>query len=249
MPYFPRLAVVVAVTLALAGCGIASGDERITLKVLAASSLTDVFGELGAAYRAANRHVTSVRFEFAGSQEVARDVADREDADVLATADGASMNTAAEQISGRQPFAHGSMTIAVAPGNPRRVHWLADLANPRLRVVLGGPVVPVGWYAMQVLTKAGVTVNPSSEEADARTVLTRIRTGAADAGIVYVTDMRSAGVSASSVPIPVQQNVTATYFAAAVRRSSHGSVAKDFVTWLRTPAATTILRKYGFMPA
>jgi molybdate transport system substrate-binding protein len=61
--------------------------------------------------------------------------------------------------------------------------------------------------------------------------------------------MRSAGVSASSVPIPVQQNVTATFFAAAVRRSSHGSVAKDFVTWLGTPAATTILRKYGFMPA
>ena len=248
MPYFPRLTVIVAVTLALAGCGIASGDERITLKVLAASSLTDVFGELGAAYRVANRHVASMQFEFAGSQEMAGDVADHEHADVLATADDTSMNIAADQVSDRRPFAHGSMTIAVAPGNPRRVRQLADLANPRLRVVLGGPVVPVGRYAMQVLTKAGVTVRPSSEEADARTVLTRVRTGAADAGIVYVTDMRSAGVSASSVPIPLQQNVTATYFAAAVRRSAHGSAAKDFVTWLGSPGAATILRKYGFMP-
>jgi molybdate transport system substrate-binding protein len=76
-----------------------------------------------------------------------------------------------------------------------------------------------------------------------------VRTGAADAGIVYVTDMRSAGVSANSVPIPVQQNVTATYFAAAVRQSKHDSAAKDFVAWLRSPSATTILRKYGFMPA
>jgi molybdate transport system substrate-binding protein len=190
-----------------------------------------------------------VQFEFAGSQEVAVDVSNREHADVLATADGASMDIAAEQVTDRRAFAHGSMTIAVAPGNPRRVRQVGDLADSRLRVVLGGPMVPVGRYATQVLTKAGVSVRPVSEEADARTVLTRVRTGAADAGIVYVTDMRSAGVSASSVPIPLQQNVTATYFAAAVRQSTHGSTAKDFVTWLRSPTATTVLRKYGFMPA
>jgi molybdate transport system substrate-binding protein len=249
MPYFSRLAAFVAVTLALAGCGIASGDERFTLKVLAASSLTDAFSELGTAYRSVNRRVTAVQFEFAGSQEVAGDVADREQADILATADGASMDVAAEDVTDRRAFAHGSMTIAVAPGNPHRIHQVADLANAHLRVVLGGPTVPVGRYAAEVLRRAGVTVRPASEEADARTVLTRVRTGAADAGIVYVTDMRSAGVAAYSVPIPVQQNVTATYFAAAVRRSKHDSAAKDFVAWLRSPAATTILRKYGFMPA
>lgn len=248
MPVLNRLAVLVATALVLAGCGVASGDERITLRVLAASSLTDAFTELGAAYKTANRHVTRVEFEFAGSQEVAGDVEDREHADVLATADGTSMDIAAHRISRRRAFAQNAMTIAVAPGNPHHVHRLADLANPRLRVVLGGPIVPVGRYAAQVLAKAGVTVRPSSEEADARTVLTRIRTGAADAGIVYVTDMRSAGVSASSVPIPAQQNVTATYFAAAVGRSAHGSAAQDFVTWLGSPTAETILRKYGFTP-
>jgi molybdate transport system substrate-binding protein len=249
MPYFPRLAAVLAVALALAGCGIANGEERITLEVLAASSLTDAFGELGVAYRSANRHVTSVRFEFAGSQEVAGDVADRDHADVLATADGASMDIAADRIAHRRAFAYNAMTIAVAPGNPRRIRGPAGLADPSLRVVLGGPVVPVGRYAQQVLAKAGVTVHPTSEEADARTILTRIRTGAADAGIVYVTDMRSAGVAASSVAIPRGQNVTATYFAAAVRGGAHQTEARDFVAWLGSPEATTILRKYGFTPA
>lgn len=249
MPYLTRLSAVVTMTLALTGCGIASGDERITLKVVAASSLTEAFGELGDAYKAANRHVTSVGFEFAGSQEVAGDVKEREHVDVLATADGPSMDIATGRTDDRHAFAHDSMTIAVAPGNPRHVYRLSDLARPGLRVVLGGPMVPVGRYAAQVLTNAGVTVRPKSEEADARTVLTRVRTGEADAGIVYVTDIRSAGIAATSVPIPLQQNVLVTYFAAAVRNSAHRSVAQDFVNWLGSPTAETILRKYGFMPA
>jgi len=249
MPYFPRLASVFAALLVVSGCGMASGDERVSLKILAASSLTDVFSELGTAYRSANRRVSSVQFEFAGSQEVAGDVSDREAADILATADGPSMDIAKKKVAGRRAFAHDTMTIAVAPGNPRHIRGLADLARPGLRVVLGGPTVPVGRYAQQVLVKSGVTVRPTSEEADARTALTRVRTGVADASIVYVTDMRSAGVSASSVAIPAQQNVTATYFAAAVRAGSHEEVAQDFVTWLGSPSATAILQKYGFTPA
>ncbi|MCO5992331.1 molybdate ABC transporter substrate-binding protein [Actinoallomurus rhizosphaericola] len=245
MPPMPRVAALAAVALALSGCGIASGDERITLNVLAASSLTEAFEELGTAYGAAAKNVT-VRFEFAGSQDLAMDVEEREPADVLATADQASMDTVADRVTGRRAFAYNSMTIAVAPGNPRHVQGLASLADRRLRVVLGGPIVPVGRYAAQVLAKAGVVVRPRSEEADARTVLTRVRTGAADAGIVYVTDMRSAGIAATSVPIPAQQNVTATYFAAALRASGHEEAAKDFVAWLRSPTATAILRKYGF---
>jgi molybdate transport system substrate-binding protein len=245
MPPTPRVVVLAAVALALAGCGIASGDERITLKVLAASSLTEAFEELGTAYGAAEKD-TTVRFEFAGSQELAMDVDEREPADVLATADRASMDTVAGKVTGRRAFAYNTLTIAVAPGNPKHVQGLTSLADRRLRVVLGGPIVPVGRYAAQVLARAAVTVRPRSEEADARTVLTRVRTGEADAGIVYVTDMRSAGISASSVPIPAQQNVTATYFAAAVRDGAHDPAAKAFVAWLGSPTAKAILRKYGF---
>jgi molybdate transport system substrate-binding protein len=247
MPYIKRLAAAVVAALTLTGCGIASGDERVTLNVLAASSLGDAFTELGTGFHAAHRNVT-VRFEFAGSQEVADDVADHAAADVLATADGVTMGGVADDVTGRRAFAHNAMTIAVMPGNPKRITGLADLADRRLRVVLGGPTVPVGRYAQQVLTKAGVTVRPVSEEADARTVLTRVRTGVADAAIVYVTDMRSAGVSATSVAIPARQNISATSFAAVVRRSHHGGVAKAFVAWLGSPEATAILRKYGFRP-
>ncbi len=247
MPYSSRLAAAVVLVLGLSGCGIASGDDRVTLSVLAASSLTDAFAELGTGFQAAHRTV-SVRFQFVGSQEAAADVEDHEPADVLATADTATMDGVSKLVTGRRVFARNSMTIVVAPGNPKRIHGVADLANPRLRVSLGGPTVPVGRYAQQVLTKAGVSVRPASEEADARTVLTRVRTGVADAGIVYLTDMRSAGVSATSVAIPAQQNVVATYVAAAVRLGHHDDVAGAFVDWLGTPGARTIMEKYGFVP-
>ncbi len=249
MPYMTRIvAIITAIAASAAGgsaCGVASGDERITLTVLASSSLTEAFQELGTAYHAAHPNVTP-RFEFAGSLEVASDVRQHLPGDVLAATDRASLATAEDRLLPPRAFAYDAMTIAVAPGNPRHIHGLADLADPRLRVVLGGPDVPVGRYAAQVLARAGITVRPRSEQADARTVLTRIRTGRADAGIVYVTDIRSAGIAATSVPIPARQNATVTCYAAAVRDGGDTRAARDFVAWLGSPEAKSILRKYGF---
>lgn len=249
MPYMTRIIAIntafVVLAGCLGGCGIASGDERTTLTVLASSSLTEAFQELGTAYHAARGEV-SVRFDFAGSLEVASDVAERRSADVLATADGASMTTVATKVLRPRAFAYDSMTIAVAPGDPMGIQGLADLADPRIRVVMGGPNTPVGRYATQVLANAGVAVRPRSQQADARTVLTRVRTGMADAGVVYATDVTAAGVSAGSVPIPAPQNVTVSFYAAVVRAGGQVTAAKAFVAWLGSPDAKGILRKYGF---
>ncbi|MGH3390247.1 MAG: extracellular solute-binding protein, partial [Actinomadura sp.] len=92
----------------------------------------------------------------------------------------------------------------------------------------------------------GVTVRPRSEEIDVRSVLTRVRTGEADAGIVYITDLKSAGRAAGSVPIPADQNVTANYPAAVVEDSDHKEAARTFVTWLTSTTVKATLNKYGF---
>jgi molybdate transport system substrate-binding protein len=249
MPYMTRIVAIITAIAASAacagGCGVASGDERITLTVLASSSFTEAFQELGAAYHAAHPNVTP-RFEFGGSLEMASDVEEHLPGDVLATTDRVSMAAADDRLFTPHAFAYDALTIAVAPGNPKRIRGLADLSDRRVRVVLGGPDVPVGRYAARVLSRAGVTVRPTSEQADARTVLTRIRTGRADAGIVYFTDIRSAGIAADSVPIPARQNVTVTCYAAAVRDDARSGAAKDFVAWLGSPEAKSIMHKYGF---
>jgi molybdate transport system substrate-binding protein len=228
----------------LAGCGDSSSSKTIT--VFAASSLTEVMAELDTRYQQTHRGMT-VRTSFGGSQDLVAQLKDGKPADVLVTADVQSMTEARKLTGESRTIAHNSMTIAVAPGNPKHIQGVADLADPRLRVVLGAPTTPAGRYALQVFTKAGVTVVPKSEEIDVRSVLTRVRTGEADAGIVYITDIKSAGAAASSVPIPAAQNVTAAYPAAVLEKSGHQDQAKTFVAWLASTEGLAILTKYGFI--
>ncbi|WP_019634019.1 substrate-binding domain-containing protein [Actinomadura atramentaria] len=229
---------------AAAACG-SSGPTTVT--VLASSALTEVFGELGAAYGQSHRDVR-ISARFMPSAEAASDVAGRDAADVLVTADQGSLDSSVQdRLTGhRRAVAGTGLTIAVAPGNPRRIRGLADLSRPGLRVVVGAAVTPVGRYARQVTARAGVSARWAAEEVGSRAVLDRVRSGEADAGLVYVTDLRSAGVAASSVPIPTADNVVAT-FSAAVAKGDHEDRATTFVNWLTTPPATRLFAKYGFL--
>ncbi|WP_067792097.1 molybdate ABC transporter substrate-binding protein [Actinomadura formosensis] len=252
MPVFPgrrrlrasTLLTVLVLPGVLTGCGGSPGPA--TLTVLATSSLTEVFGEMGTAYHQEHPGV-KLRFVFGDSPEMVDRLSDHTPGDVLVTADRASMDDAAEYLTGRRSIVtHDSLTIAVGPGNPRRIRSLYDLTRPGLRVAVGAGTVPVGRYTRQVFAKAGLSVRWNSEEIGARAVLDRIRSGEADAGIVYITDLRSAGVAASSVPIPADLNVTAAFPAATVRDSEHEAEADAFVSWLLAPAAQKLFHKYGF---
>lgn len=229
----------------LAACGGSSGPT--TLTVLASSSLKDAFDEMGRAYGQTHPGVR-LRFEFGALPELTKRLSGQDPGDVLVTADLASMHEAEDHLAGRpQVVAHNSLTIAVAPGNPHRIRGLPDLTRPGLRVVAGAGTVPVGRYTRQVLAKAGLTVRWNSQVISARAVLDRVRADEADAGLVYITDLRSAGVAASSVPIPAKLNATATFAAATVQDSDHEEPANEFVSWLTTPPAQELFNKYGFV--
>ncbi|MEU8796942.1 molybdate ABC transporter substrate-binding protein [Spirillospora sp. NPDC048819] len=253
MPDSPRprrlraSALLLALALPALGAGCSGSSEPVTLTVLATSSLKEVFGEMGAAY-AQTRPGVRLRFEFGATPEMADRLSGHDPGDVLVTADRASIDEADAYLAEhRRTIAHNSLTIAVGPGNPHRIRGLHDLTRPGLRVVVGGGTVPVGRYTRQVLANAGLTVRWSSEVISARAVLDLVRAGEADAGIVYITDLRSAGVAASSVPIPADLNVTAAFAAAAVQDGDHEDAANAFVAWLVSPAAQKLFHKYGFV--
>lgn len=242
-----RLAALVATTgllAALASCGQNTAETELT--VLAAASLTNAFGELRADYQRRHPDVT-LRFSFAGSQQLAAQVREGSPADVIATADEPTMAGIDDYVGEPAAFASNRLTIAVPKGNPKNVRELADLADPDVRVVLAGPTVPVGRYARQILNRADVTVRPKSEPTDVRQVLTPLRLGEADAGIVYVTDVvEIGGKKLTAVPIPARQNTIATYPVATVADAAHPAAAKSLARWLRSERATDVLTEHGF---
>ncbi len=218
-----------------------------SITVLAASSLTDAFNEMGRQFQAAHPGI-AISFSFGASSTLAQQLNAGAPADVLATADEPTMQVAVTGGSVTTPtvFAHNRLSILVAKGNPNNVRTLADLARPGLIVVLCAAEVPCGRFGRQALDKAGVKVTPKSLEANVRGVVSKVTLGEADAGIVYVTDVRVAGSTAEGVSIPNEQNVLATYPIATVKTAKNARLAEAFVAYVRSPDGRQILAKAGF---
>lgn len=219
-----------------------------SVTVFAASSLTDAFKKAGDQLKLRNPG-TDYTFNFASSSTLATQITSGAPADVFASADDASMQKIvdAKLNDGAPAFFIGNrLQIVVAAGNPKGIASLADLAKPGLVVVLAAPAVPAGRYALESLQKAGVTVKPASQEVDVRAVLNKVVLGEADAGIVYVTDVRSAGARVAGLDIPEQHQVLARYPIALVTGSRNPRLAKAYVDFLVSDEGQKLLAEFGF---
>lgn len=237
-----RLALALLVTLTACGGGDPGTTEREPLVVLAAASLTSTFNELETRYEAEHPGV-DVQLSFAGSQVLVSQVREGAPADVLVTADEATLQSVSTLVGTPTVVARNQLAIVTVAGNPRGITTLSDLARPGTKVVLAGPKVPVGKAARAALLAAGVTVRPVSEEPDVKAVVARVRMKEADAGIAYVTDIRDPDVSGT--PLPGTSN---RYPAARVLSSQRSAEADRFVVYLTSPTAQSVLRAAGFQP-
>lgn len=211
--------------------------------MLAASSLQDAFRRLAEAAPGVR-----VTISFAGSSRVAAQVREGVLADVVATADEqtvARLSRSGLLTGAPAVFATNRLAIAVRPGNPERVRGLADLGRDDLDVVLAANNVPVGRYAAQVLRATGVRARPISLEDNVAAVSARVARGEADAGLVYVTDIRGRrGVE--GVVIPSAHNVRARYPIAVLAAARDRGAAERFVRFVQSPEGQRILAGAGF---
>ncbi|MFG2925616.1 molybdate ABC transporter substrate-binding protein [Streptomyces sp. NPDC048305] len=221
-----------------------SAAPQADLAVLAASSLTDVFKTAGSAYEEKNPG-TEIRFSFAGSQELAAQVKQGSPADVVVTADTATMDGLKADVDTPTVIATNRLVIATGEGNPEKVENLRDLADPDLTVVLAAPEVPAGRYSQQILEAQNVNVKPVPLEPNVRAVLSKIELGEADAGLVYKTDAESVPGKVDAIEIPTDQNAIAEYPAAVIKSSESPAAAAAFVKWLSSTEAQKILRDAG----
>ena len=230
--------------------GLSPAPPRLagSVTVFAGSSLTDAFKKVGERLKIKDPGTEYV-FNFGSSSTLATQIASGAPADVFASADDGNMQKVVDaKLNDSTPafFVSNRLQIAVAAGNPRRIARLADLAKPELIVVLAGPTVPAGRYAREALQKAGVAVKPASHEVDVRAVLNKVALGEADAGIVYVTDVRSAGTRVMGVEIPEQHQVIGRYSIAVVRGSRNAHLARAYIEYVLSDEGQRLLAEFGF---
>ncbi|CAM2793186.1 molybdate ABC transporter substrate-binding protein [Saccharomonospora xinjiangensis] len=235
---------VLAVATSVTACG---GKGERVLTVFAAASLTDVFGEFERRFEQAEDGI-DVRLNVAGSSRLAQQIAEGAPADVFASADTAPMALLEEGglLDGpATPFATNTLTIAVPPGNPDGITGFADLADPGLTVVVCAPSVPCGAATKRVERRTGVSLRPASEEADVRSVLTKVEVGEADAGLVYVTDVAGSS-DVEAVPFPESADVVNTYPIAVPAGAEEAASGRRFVDLVLSGEGRRLLREAGF---
>jgi len=244
-----------AVALVLAGGAVACGSsddvpstKERTLTVLAASSLTGTFTDLGEQFEAAHPGVR-VKLVFDSSATLAQQAVERAPGDVLATADQQTMDQAETGggIDGQPAqFATNVVMLAVPKDNPAKISTLADLDKAGVDYLTCVPTAPCGAAAETLLQQDHVERKPVSQEVDVKSVLTKVEAGEADAGLVYQTDVTGSDGKVTGVTVPGAAESPNTYWVATTTNAKDAELAADWVAFLTGTEGQAVLKAAGF---
>lgn len=261
------LAATVAGLIAIAGCAATPSQAELStpgsaaaadspdaptsalagpLRVFAAASLKTTFDDLRTTFMAQHPGLDFPQITYDGSSTLAAQIQEGAPADVFASADEKTMDTVGSLLTDRVDFASNTLRIAVAPGNPKHITSLADLAKSGVLTVICAPQVPCGSASHTALDEAGVSLKPASEEQSVTAVLTKVATGEADAGLVYATEIRSSDGAVDGVDFAQAAHAVNIYPVAAISGSPHLAAARAFIELVTGPTGRSILAAAGF---
>ncbi len=230
--------------------------------MLAASSLTDAFGELAKNFEKQNPGV-KVKTSFGASSDLLAQLQQGAPADVYASADTEKMDSAEkDNLVAGEPriFVKNREVVMVPKDNPANIKSFQGLDKPGIKLVLAADEVPAAEYAKQILDKANseygsdfkksVLSNVVSRESDVRASVNRVAVGDADATFGYASDYTpDVRDKAKVVPIPEKLNIIATYPIAALKDAKNPDLAKKWVDLVVSNKGQSVLEKWGFEPA
>lgn len=229
-----------------------SVPEARPIMVSAAVSLSDALTAIAQEYGRLGRG--SIRFNFGGSNTLARQIVNGARVDVFISADEAQLHLVAAagllQDGTRVTLLRNQLAVVVPADRPRTFKSIAELADPAFkRIALGDPAaVPAGVYAKQYLENEGLWRAIESRvvpTASVRAALTGVTSGAADAAIVYRTDARTAPGATVAWVVPAGRGPRIVYPAALVRDAA-APEAQRFLDFLRGESAARIFERFGF---
>jgi molybdate transport system substrate-binding protein len=236
---------------ALAHVAIAGADEIL---VSAAASLTDVLGEIGAAYQTNSKHM--VKFNIGPSSGLARQIDEGAPADIFFSADLRQMESLDKKgrlEPGTRKNLLSNQLVIIAPADSHlALSSPKDLLKSAIkRIALAEPTsVPVGVYSSKYLAEEGLwkQVKPKIIPVqDVRAVLAAVESGNVEAGFVYKTDAAIASKVKIVFEVPIDKGPKIIYPVAVVKESKNKEAARDFLKFASSPAAKQTFRKFGFV--
>jgi molybdate transport system substrate-binding protein len=243
-----------ALTL-VANSTVAAEAKREPLIVFAAASLTDTLQQIGPLYTAQSK--VPVKFSFAASSALAKQIESGAKVDVFFSADQDWMNYLQErkliQVGTRRDLL-GNRLALIAPTD-RKVTLKLARGAPLLaalgangRLATGDPdSVPVGKYAKMALGNLDLwaAIEPRLARAEnVRVALMYVARGEAPLGIVYATDATVEPKVRIVDLFPESSHTPITYPVAAL--SSAAPATTSFIAFLRSEEARAIFTKAGF---
>lgn len=97
-----------------------------------------------------------------------------------------------------------------------------------------------------LLDRDRVVLRAASEEQNVTAVLRKVAAGHADAGLVYRTDVMSAGGAVDGVPISGAEDATTEYQVGVLGGARDARAARAFANFLLTDTAQALLHEHGF---
>lgn len=224
--------------------GGAGDDLSGSITVSAAASLTETFTELAEQFEAEHEGVT-VDLVFDSSGALADQAAEGAPGDVLATADLASMERAADaQAEEPEVFATNELVLVTPADNPADVTSLASLDDESVTYVICVETAPCGALSAEALEEAGVEHEPASLEPDVKATLSKVVEDEADAGLVYRTDALAEGDAVQTFELP--EPLSTQYPITLLEESTDPEVARAFIDFVLSEAGTEVFEDAGF---
>jgi molybdate transport system substrate-binding protein len=238
-----RLLAAALLVVLLAACGGGRSAASGELTVFAAASLTEVFPMID----------PDPAYNFAGSDDLATQIKEGAGADVYAAASTKYPDELfdAGLIEKPQIFATNRLVLIVPKDNPAGITSVADLGKAGVKLVIGAEGVPIGDYTRKVLDTMGETdvlENVVSEEDDVKGVVGKVSLGEADAGFVYVTDVKPVEGKVEVIELPDAAQAKVEYPIAVVKGTEHEEAARDYVDLVLGREGQQALAVAGFGP-
>jgi molybdate transport system substrate-binding protein len=231
--------------------------------VFAASSLTEALTQIADDFEHLIPGV-GVNLQFGGSQDLRAQIEQGAEADIFISADRTQMELLAQSgLIGGQRFvpARNKLVIIVPKANEANITSPQDLANPGLKVILGGENVPIGNYSRLFLEAASespdfspdysesVLANVVSETTNVKELAAAVALDEVDAGIVYATDVTpDIAEDVTVIEIPDDVNQVAQYSMSLTVAGIETAYAQEFIDYtVNTIGGQETLVSFGFM--